>query len=85
MNRILLITIAITILASCQQENTTELPKTLDEVEFFYMERTAAQIYHLDPECNENCVYVEKERVSPYLICGKCISKELAREIISRQ
>lgn len=84
MNRMLLLAVAIMIV-SCKQEETKDLPQTLDEVEFFYMERAEALVYHLDPECGSNCVYVEKDEVIESRLCGKCISRELAREIMSKQ
>jgi hypothetical protein len=84
MRKVLLIAV-IVLLASCQNNIEKELPKTLDEVEFFYYERTAAHIYHVDPTCGPDCVYTSKDDINEHLLCGKCISKELAREIMSKQ
>ena len=84
MRKILLISFLV-MLASCQNVQKKNSPKTLDEVEFFCKERSEARIFHIDPECGDNCVYAKKEEVDKHQLCGKCISKELAREIMSKQ
>ena len=89
MKRVLLLTVII--FASCQpqqqeaNEPQKQSPKTLDEVEFFYKERSEARIFHIDPECGDNCVYAKKEEVDKHQLCGRRISKELAREIMTMQ
>lgn len=88
MKRMLLLAFAIMTIASCQNVQKKDSPKTLEEVEYFYWERTSSfQYIHVDPECGTNCVYLDKARIRSYddHLCGKCISKELAREIMSKQ
>ena len=87
MRKILLISFLV-MLASCQNVQKKDSPKTLEEVEYFYWEITSSfQYIHVDPECGTNCVYLDKARIRSYddYLCGKCISKELAREIMSKQ
>ena len=73
-------------LASCGNNNTQgKNIKSLDEVEFFYMEYLPRGIaVHVNKDCSDNqCVYLEKSQIKQYgdFLCSKCVSLELVKEI----
>lgn len=91
MRKSILIVLAILCLNACGntgQTHKTECPKTLDEVEFFYMEK-GKNIIHIDKNCSKGaCVYwdVDIESLGSYegYLCGKCFPEEFIREIRER-
>jgi Tfp pilus assembly protein PilP len=67
-------------------ETPKEEVKSLDDVEFFFKEYKSF-IIHINSHCTKNsCVYIKKEEALRHdsWLCGKCISPELAREIMNR-
>lgn len=90
MRKSILIVLAILCLNACGntgQTSKTECPKTLDEVEFFYLD-LKDKLLHVDQSCTENtCRYIEKSDLYYYssILCSDCISPELAKEIFERQ
>jgi hypothetical protein len=89
MKRPFLILALTAVFTACNQqpkEKEFVCPTSLEEIEFFYFER-APQILHIDPNCAKtNCTYIEntKWKLDYYedCLCGKCISGDLAKEII---
>lgn len=70
------------------QTHKTESPKTLDEVEFFYLER-GKNIIHIDKNCSKGaCVYwdISEGDIKLYedMFCAKCVPEEFIREIRER-
>lgn len=84
------IALAILCINACGNAGQTSKPKcttTLDEVEFFYLD-IKDKLIHVDQGCTENaCRYVQKAEIFRYndILCTKCISQELAKEIFERQ
>ena len=86
MKKILLFVFAIAVASSCQCAKHASLPKSLDEVDYFYFERTSNYAYvHTDPLCGKHSVYLNKSEVwrNRDYLCSKCVSKELAKEIMA--
>ena len=75
----ILLSICVT---SCNNAPDT---RSLDEIEYFYLEiKAKGAIVHLDPKCAQTgCTYLHKDNLHGYrdLLCAKCISLELAKEI----
>lgn len=82
MKRIFTVALLTICAASCNNAPDT---RTLDEIEYFYLEIPAkGAIVHLDPHCAQTgCTYLHKDNLYGYrdMLCAKCISLELAKEI----
>lgn len=88
MRRLITITLLSLACVSCNQqpkEETFVCPSSLDEMEFLYLESTLNyDIIHANPKCSKTIVYIKKNdhrrrRADP---CGKCVSPELAKELL---
>lgn len=87
MKKVFVFLVLVIFLESCGECNVKQNnTKSLSEIEFFYMEYMQRGVaIHADVDCTDSqCVYLKKSQVKEYgnFLCPKCISKELAREIL---